>query len=171
MSDWDDVASHKKFRDDPSYGPFVKHMRTILDDKPAVTMHHVELTTRPHYAAVGTATALLRSSPGATEITTFYLDPSISSSDAQAYEDALFKFSAEAVEKADGYVSTAGGWIVEDLEHEKVGGKAKGYVILIGWQSVEKHTAFRESEAFKGVGAVRQYVKYAQGCHVKFIPM
>ena len=66
-------------------------------------------------------------------------------------------------------MSTAGGWIVEDLEHEKAGGKAKGYCVLIGWQSVEKHTEFRDTEAFKGIEATAKYIKHGEQVHVKFV--
>lgn len=151
---------------DPSYGPFVKHMSSILDDTPAVVMYHVEFKTRADSVAVETASSVLRSSPGATEVIHFYIDPS---SDLQGFEDAFWKFATEAVEKADGFVSTAGGWIEEGLEHEKAGGEAKGYFVMIGWQSVEKHMEFRESEAFKGVKALQKHVKYREAAHVKFI--
>lgn len=132
-------------------------------------MHHVEFTPHPHSGAVETITSVQRSSPGATEVATFYLDPSTSDSDAQAFEEALWQFMTEAVEKADGFTSTAGGWIVEEVEHEKAGGKAKGYFLLIGWQSVEKHMEFRDTEAFKGVQRVRKFLKHGEGVHVKFI--
>lgn len=144
-------------------------MGSILDDTPAIIMHHAEFTPQKHSVAVETTTSVLRSSPGATEVATFYLDPSVSSSDAQAFEDAFWKFSTEAIEKADGFTSTAGGWIVEDLEHEKAGGKAKGYCVLIGWQSVEKHMAFRDTEAFEGFESLKKYLKHVEAVHVKFI--
>ena len=153
---------------DPSYGPFVKHLGSIIDVPPEI-MHHVEFTPHRHSVAVETTTSVLRASPGATEVATFYLDPSISSSEAQAFEEAFWKFSTEAIEKADGFTSTAGGWIVEDLKHEKAEGKAKGYCVLIGWQSVEKHMEFRGTEAFKGFEPARKYMKYLQAVHVKFV--
>lgn len=132
-------------------------------------MHHVEFTPHPPSVAAETTTSVQRSSPGATEVATFFLDPSTSDFDAQAFEEAVWKFMTEAVEKADGFMSTAGGWIVEEVEHEKAGGKAKGYFLLVGWQSVEKHMEFRDTEAFKGVEHVKKYLKHGEMVHVKFI--
>ena len=47
-------------------------------------------------------------------------------------------------EHAEGFRSAIGGWVVEEQEHESVDGKAKAYVSASGWDSIEKHQAFRE---------------------------
>jgi hypothetical protein len=52
-------------------------------------------------------------------------------------------------ENAEGYHSTSCGWVVEDLDYEKVDGKAKGFTAAIGWESIEAHAKYRNTQMFK----------------------
>jgi hypothetical protein len=52
-------------------------------------------------------------------------------------------------DNAEGYHSMACGWIVEDVEFEKVEGKAKAFTAGIGWESVEAHMKYRDTQVFK----------------------
>ena len=101
-------------------------------------MYHANLNPHPPSAAVSST-----SSP-VTECLTCYfseLDP--------AYEEDFNKFIAAVKENAKG-ARAAGGWLVEDVEHEKIGSgkKGKAFVGFLGWESVEAHQKFRETKAF-----------------------
>ena len=122
---------------DPGYGPFGKHLMSIVDGHP--TMYHANLNPHPPSAAISST-----SSP-ATECLTCYfssLDPS--------YEENFNKFVAVLSKDVEGFKAAAGGWLVEDVEHEKIGSgkKGKAFVGFLGWESVEAHKKFRETEAF-----------------------
>lgn len=61
---------------------------------------------------------------------------------------------------AEGNVANAHGWISEELEHEKVEGKARGYYFAIGWESVDAHMRFRETKPFaESIPALRNVSK------------
>jgi hypothetical protein len=48
------------------------------------------------------------------------------------------------------FVRGAYGWVKEELENaEKFDGKTKGYYVAFGWESVEAHMKYRETQAFK----------------------
>jgi hypothetical protein len=87
------------------------------------------------------------------QLATFYFDGSPPSS----YIDDVAKFDKE-LQKADGYLGYAVGITHETVEHEGVKGKAA--VLAIGWNSVDAHMAFRETQAFKdNIGLLRSESK------------
>lgn len=60
-------------------------------------------------------------------------------------------------QSADGFKAGSGGWIIEELQHERVEGNAKAYAAVFQWESVEKHKMFRDTEDFKkAIGPVRE---------------
>jgi hypothetical protein len=64
-------------------------------------------------------------------------------------DTTITAFIRTLVDNAKGFVGYTTGWIAEDLEHEKVDGKAKAYAAAIGWESLEAHSAYRETQTFK----------------------
>lgn len=105
-----------------------------------LTMNHVIFDPHPPSAAVSST-----SSP-VTEVLTCYL----TSEDTQFQANAR-KLLEVIKEKAEGAKASASGWVIEDMEHENIGSgkKGKGFVGVIGWESVEAHMKFRETDAFK----------------------
>lgn len=79
----------------------------------------------------------------ATEIATFYFDGEPPSD----YFDNVKKCADEVLKEIDGFLGWAVGTTHEVVEKEGVKGKAA--VLLIGWQSVEQHMAFRNTQSFK----------------------
>jgi hypothetical protein len=76
--------------------------------------------------------------------------------DRVSFGETWRSFVQTAGANAEGYYGSAAGWIVEELEHEKVEGKARGFAVAIGWESVDAHMKYRETEAFKGsIGSLR----------------
>lgn len=62
-------------------------------------------------------------------------------------------------ENAEGFRAASCGWVVEDVEHESLGDGKKGRVfkVVLGWDSVEHHMRFRETEVFKeNAGLLRE---------------
>lgn len=55
------------------------------------------------------------------------------------------------------------------IENRIVAEDARAYVAVIGWESVERHLAFRETEAFlKAVDPLRKATTGAELYHVAF---
>ncbi|KAL9005680.1 MAG: hypothetical protein Q9188_001539 [Gyalolechia gomerana] len=160
--DWDSLDSHKKFMGQPYYGPFLKHLLSAVDGELGV--HHVELTPHPPSAAVsGTFSPV-------TEVVGHYFAADISDSEKSTFESDLNKFAKVLEETAEGYKGFAGGWLLEEQEHGDMEGKAKVWQSCIGWDSVEAHMAYRETQAFKeNVYLMRPESKKAVMMHhVKF---
>ena len=87
--------------------------------------------------------------PAITELRTFHFAPDISPSDSSAFEEAFSGFCHEALGIAQPPSCVAGGWVLEDLESKEIhGGRAKGFCVITGWESVEEHTAFRKCETY-----------------------
>ena len=122
---------------EPVYGPFGKHLMSIVEGP--LTMYHANLNPHPPSAAVSST-----SSP-VTECLTCYF-----SSQDPSFEKNFDKFVAAVSEDAEGVKAAAGGWLVEDVEHEKIGSGKKGraFVGFLGWESVEAHMKFRDTDAF-----------------------
>lgn len=116
-----------------TYMPFAKHLMTIVDGP--LTMHHANLTPHPPTAALGAASPV-------TEIFTCYLEK-----ENEGFQSKVEQLIKATSDNAEGFKGWAGGWVLEDVKYKEKKGKA--YVGLVGWESVEAHMAFRETQAFK----------------------
>ena len=144
FSDWDSVEAHQAFMASREYGPFITKFGKILDS-PA-QLHHANLDPHPPSAAVSS----LRSP--VTECLTLYFPTSF---DRSRFNSNLAIFKKALEEKADGFRAVSAGWVVEELELE--GGKCQAWAAFVGWDSVDAHMKYRETEAFKGtIGGLRE---------------
>lgn len=136
--DWDSYEHHQKFIADPVYGPFAKHLMTIVDGP--LTMHHANFTPHPPSAA------LSHTNSPVTEVVTCVLP-----SQDESFEKNISKLLDIIKEKAEGVKAAAQGWIIEDVEHENLesGKKGKAFVCMIGWESLDAHLKFRETSDLK----------------------
>lgn len=128
------------------YEAFFKRFGTLIDSARGVNLVHANLTPHPATAALSNINA------PATEILTVYFPKSYSQSDQDKFEkDVQSLISVIEKNAPEVYKGSAGGWIVEDVDNEKAGGKssAKAYFAAVGWQSVEAHHKFREHQVFK----------------------
>ncbi|KAI4230307.1 MAG: hypothetical protein L6R36_000118 [Xanthoria steineri] len=154
--DWDSVDAHKKFMTQPSYEPFAKHLMSIIDDD-IQSLLHAHLSPHPPSAAL--------TSP-VTEMITHYFSANVSKSELSSFESSMKEFFRCLEENAEGFKGFAGGWVVEEVEHEDVESKAKSWQSCVGWQSVEAHMAFRETKHFKdNVDLIRPDFKKAMTVH------
>lgn len=128
----------------PSYQPFLKTLSGLLSGAPSITHFTFDPPTSFSRALAAPVT----------ELATFTLPPS----STDAFNASLGPFAETVSKTADGCAGVAKGWSVEDVEHEKLDdGKGKACLLAVGWQSVEAHMAYRETEGFKGaIGPLRE---------------
>ncbi|TID14265.1 hypothetical protein E6O75_ATG09344 [Venturia nashicola] len=132
--DWASIKSHKDFEQTEAYLPFVQKIGTIMSGP--VHMQHVEF--REPLAAAAVAPIV--------EMLTLYFPDHV---DRANVETTLVDFLQTIVDNAKGFVGYTTGWVVEELEHEKIEGKARAYAVTIGWESLEAHMAYRDTHTFK----------------------
>ena len=160
LLDWDSLQAHKDYVASPENGPFAKHLMSIVDGK--ISKIHANFSPYPPAAAISRAPV--------TERLTLYFPADISESETKSFEDNVKKFLKIVEDKAgDGFIAASSGWVLEEVDHESVKGKAKAITGVIGWTSVEAHMAFREQPAFKeNIWLLKDGVKGAEVHHVKF---
>jgi hypothetical protein len=154
---WDTIDSHKTFMKTEAYQPFLQRFLSIVGDGP-LTMHHADLEPAGDVRRAMAAPV--------TEIATFYFGGDAPSD----YLDGVHKFR-DILEKegSDGYLGAAIGITHED-NVEKDGHKGKGAVLIIGWESVLKHMAFRETSTFRdNIKYLRNGAKTLEMHHVQFM--
>ncbi|KAK5132848.1 hypothetical protein LTR08_008564 [Meristemomyces frigidus] len=150
----------KKFHDDfiaaEAYGPFMKTLGAIIGGAPILFCH---ADFKPEGSLNKTLSAPV------TEIAVFGFDGG-PPDDYLDNVDKLRQILDE--EKPDGYLGISGGVTYEEIEKDGVKGKAA--VVAIGWQSVEVHMAFRESQSFKdNIHLLRSSAKSVDMKHVAFM--
>ena len=140
----------------PEYGPFGKHFGKVLDGPPQ--LHHANLDPHPPASAVSSTRSPV------TECLTIYFP---SSFDSSSFDSHWPTFKKTLEEKAEGFRSASAGWIVEELEYE--GEKCKAWAGFLGWDSVDAHMKYRDTEAFKGsIGGMREGSKAIKSYHAVF---
>lgn len=138
-----------------AYGPFLKQFLSIAAGAPTIV--HTDFT--PH-SALETALAA-----PVTEVVKCYLD---NESATAAYDVSKASAFLDQGKDVEGYKGGAVGTTYEEMEKDGV--KGKGAVLAIGWESVQKHMEFRETEAFKEkIGLLRQGAKGIEMGHVQFM--
>ncbi|KAL9610992.1 MAG: hypothetical protein Q9167_004337 [Letrouitia subvulpina] len=138
LVDWDSIDAHTKFTTQTYYETMVKNITSILDSPVNIT--HTKFSPHPPSPAANSSV---------TEVVALYFPSTISDSEKSSFEESIQKFKKICEDHANGYKGFASGWVVEELEHEEMEGKAKVYQCLLGWESVEAHLAFRETQEFQ----------------------
>ncbi|KAE9974330.1 hypothetical protein EG328_003914 [Venturia inaequalis] len=153
--DWNSIKSHKDFEQTEAYLPFVQKIGTIMSGP--VQMRHAEFRAPLATAAVAPIVELL----------TLYFPDHV---DRINVDTTLVEFIQTLVDNAKGFVGYTTGWVAEELEHEKIEGKARAYAVAIGWESLEAHMAYRDTQTFKdNIVKVRAIAKGLTVYHVEFI--
>ncbi|KAI9722677.1 MAG: hypothetical protein M1812_001608 [Candelaria pacifica] len=159
--DWESIDAHKAFTNKPIYGPFLKHLDTILGAPP--NLIHVNFDPHPP------ARAISNNSSRVTEMCRFVFSAGLSDSQKSDFESSFVSF-AKAAEKADAFRGMSSGWVVEEIEHSSLKGeKGKAFVAAIGWQSVDGHMEFRKTDEFKDtIKVLREKSISVDAHHVSF---
>lgn len=78
-----------------------------------------------------------------------YFPADYSDADKKTFVENFKKLIAAVENNADTHKASAGGWVVEQLPIPGTSEKGLVWTALIGWESVEAHLAFRQTQAFK----------------------
>ncbi|KAI5361325.1 hypothetical protein Slin14017_G080580 [Septoria linicola] len=158
LVNWESLDHHKSFMATEAYTPFLNRFLTIAGGKP--TMVHADLEPAGDFSKAISAPV--------TEVATFYFG-----GDApEGYLDGVLKFrNVINSEGSDGFLGAAAGVTHEDtVKSPKDGHEGKAAVLAIGWESVEKHMAFRETKTFKdNIHYLRNGAKEVEMHHVQFM--
>ena len=86
-----------------------------------------------------------------------YFSPEASEETVARFDGRVAEFLDKAGAADCGMVATTGGFVHEEVEHASFGGrKGRAYVTLIGWEGLDAHARFRDTEGFKAnVGVIR----------------
>ncbi|MCJ1463813.1 hypothetical protein MMC07_002422 [Pseudocyphellaria aurata] len=157
--DWDSLQAHKDFIASPVYESFSKSFSILIDGN--VLIYHTSFSPTPPSSALITASSLVA------EHLTFYFPSTFSNLDISSWDDTFARFLKVVEQNAEGFKANFGGWISEELQHERVGASAKAYAAVFQWESVEKHKLFRNTDAFKkAIGPVREASRAIEMHHV-----
>lgn len=127
---------------------------TIVDGP--LTMRHANLTPHPPTAALGTTSPV-------TEVLTCFFEREV-----DGFQSKFNQLVKAVADNSEGFKAASGGWVLEDVEYE--GKKGKAYVGLVGWESVEAHMSFRETQAFKdNIHLLREDPLGMEVHHTKFV--
>lgn len=126
----------------PDYGAFAANLDKLMTK--AVYLFHFAPKPFPS-TILGTAPVI--------EIATFFQTEDFFLSNME-------KFMAAASPHAEGYLGHVYGPVIEEIEEKEGAGRGKAVVLCVGWESREKHMAFRETETFvKNIHLLREGVK------------
>jgi len=149
--DWDNKQKHVDFMQSSTYKPFLTDFTQLCEGEGNI--YHVDF--QPAGALNKTFSAPV------TEVATFHFDDAPPSD----YIEGVIRLGKMLEEKADGFLGLAVGITHEDIEREGVRGKAS--VASIGWESVDKHMAFRTTQEFKdNIHLLRSNAKKIEMHHV-----
>lgn len=154
--DWDSKKHHDDFAASDAYGPFLQTFLSICDGEPLMFCH---ADFKPDASLSKVLSAPV------TEFVVVYFE----GGPKDDYLQNVSKF-AQAVDQAqpEGYLGCSYGATYEELQKEDVKGKA--VVISVGWQSVDHHMQYRETDSFKNnIGLLRGDAKKIQMSHVQFM--
>ncbi|KIX96646.1 uncharacterized protein Z520_07365 [Fonsecaea multimorphosa CBS 102226] len=135
--DWTSIGHHEKFTEWDGYKAFLDDAVTQCTTPP--DLYHVHFEPFPPSKAFSEVTEFLN----------IYFPADYSAEDQKTFHENMKKFGGVITSNWEGCRGTAGGWVAEEREDPKSGEKARVYVELIGWESVDSHMKFREQQAFK----------------------
>jgi hypothetical protein len=142
---------------------FKSFVAKIADGDP--TVYHASMA--PHPASI----ALSNKSSPVTEWLTLYTSATDTSAQERLEHDS--KELVKIIEKhGEGYIGSAAGWVVEELPlpHDP-NTKSKAWVTAIGWQSIEHHHTYTNTQQDK-YQHLLDGATYLQGmtvCHVSCV--
>ncbi|KAH9884702.1 hypothetical protein F4778DRAFT_762304 [Xylariomycetidae sp. FL2044] len=167
--DWESLEAHRAFqaRED-AYRPFLAKLAGVFASPPS--FFHAALS--PHPPAV-LDNAEGRGESGVAELIQLYFGPADQDQDQVSAEEATSRgvqafIDALAGARPEGFSGqSAAGWAIEELEYG--GEMCRCFVVCLGWDSVDAHMRFRDTEAFQKVIPLLRGLagmKGVQVCHV-----
>lgn len=145
-SEWKGIEDYASFPTDPKFSSFVGSVSSIYGEPREV--YHVALN-RSAFGVEGPATA------NVVEYAQSYFPASrITPEFEKQIEEDFLRFDKIVKKDAKGDLGLAFGWTLEELDHDDIEGKARGFVILRGWESMEHFEQLVKGEAFKEAVAI-----------------
>lgn len=154
--DWETKKHHDDFTKSDLYGPFFDRFKSLLDGEPLMFVH---ADFKPDGSLNKTFSAPV------TEMAVFYFEGGPPSDYLEGVEKLNKLFDEQ---KPEGFLSLSAGITYEEVEKDGIKGKAA--VLTIGWQSVDQHMAFRNTQMFKdNIHLLRSTSKKIQVNHIAFM--
>ena len=159
-ADWESIELHEDFIKHPSYNPMMANLTTLQNGE--CIFYHAYLLSANLKPT--TLNQLFQSTvPAVTEVRTLYFSSLLSASERFAFEKSFSIFCHTLLDELQGLTCVAGGWVVEELECDKVsGGKAKAFCIVEGWESWNNQQASLKKEAYNLFPDAMPLVKHSE---------
>ncbi|KAI1848430.1 hypothetical protein JX265_008788 [Neoarthrinium moseri] len=140
--DWEDVSAHQAVMKSEAYGPFLEEMMQLVRADPVV--YHVPF--EPFPATVLNNEDGKGKTPIA-EVLHAYFPADISMVQQQEALIKVQQFIDESKPVAQGFSGeTAHGFVLEEVDFKDE--RCRALVVVLGWESLEAHKAYRETEDF-----------------------
>lgn len=125
---------------------FIESLSTILSGP------HISFRVSFDYSQSPGSSVIAKSASAVTEIVLHYFQPPVSKSQQGKVTADAAAVSKGLHEEVPAMESFASGWQIEgddEVEYDKIeGGKARMFVKLLGWPSIEAHMVARETRTF-----------------------
>ncbi|KAK8196901.1 hypothetical protein IWZ00DRAFT_181585 [Phyllosticta capitalensis] len=162
LIEWKSVEDHARFMAAPAYTPFFNNIKGIMSPTAAPIL--------THHALAPDASAASSTAAPVTELVSFYFAPDFVNAD---FDAPVAAFADAAAAHAKGLHAYTAGWAVEeDVEHASLaeaGGKGKLWLLVVGWDSIDAHMAYRQTQAFRDtIGGLRAKSSGVEMHHVVF---
>lgn len=159
--DWEDVSAHKAFMDSEAYGPFMKDIGKDITASPAV--YHVPFVPFPPTVLNNDSG---RGKTAVAEVCHAYFPADIDMLQQQEALAQVQQFIDETKKlDVEGFTGEAAhGFALEEVEFK--GEKARAIVLVLGWESVDAHMAFRDTEGFQKVIPLMRTLPNLKGMEV-----
>ncbi|TVY38851.1 hypothetical protein LOCC1_G006769 [Lachnellula occidentalis] len=141
-SEWDDVQDPSSFKTTPKSSSFTQSLSSLYGIPTSI--FHINLD-RSVFGPGGSATA------NVVEYVQSWFPASRATPGYQKQIEADFARFNEIISKGvQGRVGLASGWVLEEQEHADIeGGKAKCFVAVVGWESMNAFEESLKRDAFK----------------------
>ncbi|KAF1999298.1 hypothetical protein P154DRAFT_577020 [Amniculicola lignicola CBS 123094] len=155
--DWSDSSKHDDLLASLTKGAAYAKLKPNLTGPPTIyTIKHLS----------GPGTLLNSTSNPLTEIATFFLLPSTTSSQLSEFNTA-FKQLEAAVLAQPGQTTAAAGHVVGTLYNPAIEQDVKAFVATVGWRDMEAHIAFTQTPEFgTSLGALLPFLSGNADHHV-----
>ncbi|RYP69157.1 hypothetical protein DL771_006251 [Monosporascus sp. 5C6A] len=147
--EWDSIDSHIAFTKKDIFGPFYEKFNAVFDGSPNV--YHASLSPE-HPPVLHNAEGKGGAKTAVVELLHAYFPGGEGFTADQMASTAknVQEFLGQLPGNAKGHTSeNTLGWVVEELEFK--GEKSRAFIFAIGWESVEAHMKYRETEHFQKV--------------------
>ena len=147
------MDDHVRFTNTTEYDPFMQKLgESVIAGTP--NLHHVRLSVPVTKVAVAPVVEML----------TLHFPADVEKS---SFDSIWERFVDVLSKNSEGFVGSTGGWVVEDVVFDGQPGKA--FVAALGWESIQAHMAYRETQAFKDtIPEVRRGTRGSAMHHTKF---